>query len=137
MTEYRSGWHAAPLHASAFMNEPINVERIHRRDEFPVAIPPPVARPVRADLDAEAVGIGQLHCLGIQVIGHPRVAAGLKSVLEKTAERLAVRQGQREVKQAQSPPTRHGVRDETIARRDDCTSTRLAHRLFHSTPHPP
>ena len=101
-------WHTAPLFAAGRAHERIDVERIHRRDELSVAVPPRIARPVGVDLDAESVGIGQVHRLAIQVVGHPRVAAGLEDVLQETPERGAVRKQQREVIQAESPAARQG-----------------------------
>ena len=109
VTEHRSRRHSAPLFAAAGTNEPVHVERIHRRDELPVPVLPRFARSVSVDLDSEPVGVGQVHSFAVQVIGHPRVASGFENVLEKAAQRGTVRKEQHEVIQSESPPARHGM----------------------------
>src|SRR4051812_10846819 len=110
VTEHRTWRHPCPLLSVRGANEIVDVEVVRRHVQLSLVVAPRVARPIRVNLDAESIGIGQIHCFADKVIRHSRVRTDRAEVRNEAAEGCTIWKQDRKVIKPEQTSPRHRAR---------------------------
>ncbi|CAN5842297.1 hypothetical protein BH24GEM1_BH24GEM1_22260 [soil metagenome] len=110
---------SAPRLSPAGSDEVVQVEEVGRHREGAALCAPRGPRPVGIDLDAQAVGIGEVQRLAHEVVRRSGVFPDGAEVRHEAAERRPAREKQGEVVESEAPASRHRSRAPALDKLDE------------------